>query len=152
MLPPSLSTTDQVTLVLDVPVTLAWKTCLEPGLSVTSGGSTATAMLPVATTISVAVAIFETSARLCAVMRYVPAERGAVTVPSGATVPRQSIDQRTRVSVVPPIMAVNRKTLPAFTVAVFGSTEIEISPGLSLLTETVALADFPRLAWLVAVT
>ena len=73
------------------PVTVASKPLPARGPITTLEGTMVTAIVAGVTTVSMAVAAFDVSARLCAVTWYVPSACGAVTVPSCATAPQQSM-------------------------------------------------------------
>jgi hypothetical protein len=165
LLPPVIASTDQVTAVFDVPVTVAWNCCAWPVLIVADFGLRATEMLGgggggVAVTVTVALALFVVSAWLVAVTTCWPALDGAVYRPAVEMVPTVALppvmvstDHVTAVFCVPVTAAWNCCVAPAAMLADVGLIEMAtLGGGVVTVTETVAFALFVVSAALVADT
>ena len=150
-LPPTTPSTDQVTLVLVVPVTVAANCFVVLAVTLTEVGLMLT---PTAVTVTAALADLLESAMLVAVTVCEPAVAGAVYSPLVETVPTvespslmPSTDHCTAVFVVPVTVAVNCFVVLSGTLA-----EVGLMLTATAGTVTVAFADLVESALLVAVT
>jgi hypothetical protein len=119
-----------------VPVTVAVKFAIPPGLTLTADGDTDTAITGVDLTVTVATSLADGFATLLAATWKVPGCAGAVYVPETSTVPPPlSCTDHVTLGVVPPLtVAVNTTTPSTPTVAWWGvtATVTELPPGMTL--------------------
>ncbi len=119
---------DQVTAVLEFPLTAAVNCCVPPVESNAEPGEIVTATVVVAVTLTAAEADLLVSAMLVAVTTKLPALMGAVYIPPEEIFPPLAF-QVTAVSLVPLTLAANCWLLPNASADELGNTAIATATG-----------------------